>query len=288
MTDSQLLHHPDTHRLGKKDAKPPHAMLTEFVDFEQAAATIDVPANIINSSSSEGGAAEGVALAMYLNDREGDCTCAGVGNKLRVDSDDGTEVTDDDVQTVYVGVTGAEGGAFDPSTGNNDNGCVELDVLDWVTAKGIGGIKILGHAGVDPANDAQRRMALYLAGALYSGEQLSTDQQSQQIWEPGAAAAGSWGGHCTLHVDEYTELSSGLTIGGVPIPANIPGGFVFAIGTWGGYKPCAGTYIPFAYDELHAILTQQWLDRVKTDPVLSAIVDVSKLEAYFKTLQPEA
>lgn len=283
-----LLHDPDTHRLGKHDAKPPHAMLEEFVDFEKAGATVAVPANIINSSTTEGGPAEAIALAMYLNDREGDCTAAGIANKLRLDSNGETQVGDPDVQTVYVGVTGQEGAAFDPATGANDNGCNESDVLDWVTQKGIGPVKILGHAGVNPTNDKQRRMTLYLCGALYSGEQLSTDQQSQQIWEPGPAAAGSWGGHCTVHADEYTEIPAGLVIGGVPIPADIPGGFVFAIGTWASYKPCAGTYIPFAYDELHALLTQQWLDKVKADPVLSAIVDTAKLTAYFQTLQPES
>lgn len=285
---TEMLHHPDTHRLGKKDAAAPHAMAEEFIDFEQAEATILVPANIINSSTTTGGPAEAIQLAMYLNDKQGCCTCAGLGNKLRVDSNDSTEVTDDDVETVYVGVTGEEGAAYDPATGDNDNGCVEIDVLDWATTKGIGGVKILGHAGIKATNDQQRRMALYLLGALYSGEQLSTDQQTQQIWQPGKAPAGSWGGHCTIHVDEYTEIPDGLVIGGVPIPKDIPGGFAFAIGTWGAYKPCAGNYIPFAYDELHALFTQQWLDRVKTDPVLSKIVDVSKIEAFFKTLQPES
>lgn len=288
MTD--LIHDPATHFLGKQDAKPPHAHLSEFVDFEKAEATLDVPANIINSSTTDGGPAGAVQLAMYLNDREGDCTCAGVGNKLRLDSNDQTEVTDGDVQTVYVGVTGEEGAAYNPATGANDNGCAEVDVLDWVVQKGIGQVKALGHAYVNPTNDKQRRMALYLCGALYNGIQLSTDNQSQQIWEPGSAAAGSWGGHCTVSTDEYTEIpAGGLTIGGVPIPSlDTLGGFAFTVGTWGGYKPCAGSYIPFAFDELHVLLTRQWLDKVKADPVLSQIVDVAAVEAYFQTLQQES
>lgn len=285
---SDLVHDPSTHFLGKRDAKKPHAMLAEFVDFEKADATLDVPANIINSSLTDGGPAGAVQLAMYLNDREGDCTCAGIGNKLRTDSNDAEEVTDDDVQAVYVGVTGEEGAAYDPATGANDNGCAEIDVLDWVTQKGIGGVKILGHAYVNPTNDKQRRIALYLCGALYDGIQLSTDNQSQQIWEPGPAAAGSWGGHCVVTCDEYTEITPGLTIGGVPIPSDIPGGFAFAVETWGGYKPCAGTYIPFAFDELHAVLTQQWLDKVKADPTLSQIINVAAIEAYFQSLQQES
>lgn len=277
-----LIHDPETHFLGKQDAAPPHAMLTEFVDVERVEAEDDIPANIVNSMLPTG---VQIALAMYLNNNEGDCTIAGIGNTLRVVSDGEIAVSDDDCQTGYVAVTKEEGGAFNPSTGANDNGCVEVDVLDYATTTGIGGVKILGHAGINMRNEQEARVALYLTGSIYPGWALSTDQQSQPVWQPGKAQPGSWGGHCAPIFDWYTQIPSGLVIGGVPIAATF--GEVFSVGTWGGYKPCLGGakgFIPFACDEGHAILTQAWVDRNQGNPA----IDMPKLLAFFATLAPES
>lgn len=269
MTD--LLHHPDVHRLGKQDAKPPHAMLEEFVDFEMLDATDPLPANIVNSTDQTG---RTIALAMYLNDRQGDCTCAGAGNILRIDSDGQLQISDAAVETGYVAVTGEEGAAFNPATGANDNGCAELDVLDYWVKVGFGGDKLLGHAGVRVANIAQQRRALHLCGPLYPGYQLSTDQQSQPIWMPGPAAPGSWGGHCPPLVDWYTQIPPNLVIGGVPIAANL--GQILAFATWGALKPGTEPYIPFACDEVHALITDVWLKRNAGNPA----INMAALTAY--------
>lgn len=283
---AELIHSPDTHRLGKNEAKAPHAMLSEFVDVERVSAEEEIPANIVNSGlAADGSEGMTVALAMYLNDNEGDCTIAGVGNTLRVQSDGGTEVSDPDIQTGYVAVTKEEGAAYDPATGANDNGCVELDVLDYSTTVGIGGVKLVGHAGVKFSSETELRAALYLCGAIYPGWQLSTDQQSQPIWGPGNAAPGSWGGHCAPIFDWWTEIPSGLVIGGVPISTTL--GDVFNVGTWGAYKPCLGGpkgFTQFACDEAHVLLTEQWLARNQGSPY----IDQQKLAAYLKTLQPES
>lgn len=280
---AELIHSPDTHRLGKNEAKAPHAMLSEFVDVERVSAEEEIPANIVNSGlAADGSEGMTVALAMYLNDNEGDCTCAGIGNTYRVVSDGKIEIADDNVQTGYVAVTGKEGAAYDPATGQNDNGCAELDVLDYATTEGFGGVKVLGHAGVDMTNTLEARTALYLTGSLYIGAELSTDQQTQEIWTPGKAAAGSWGGHCPPLFDWYTQIPVGLTIGGVAIPSNL--GDILALGTWGAYKAATGSYVPFAVDEGHALFTQSWLDLHAENPA----INVSALTAYFKTLQPES
>lgn len=287
MTD-QLLHDPDTHRLGKADAKPPHADAEEFVDFEKAEAIVSVPANIINSASVRGGAPFSIPLAMYLNDREGDCTCAGAGNMKRVLSRGADAISDDTVQQGYVYTTKQEGAAFDPATGANDNGCVEIDVLDnWVKVPLFGG-GLLGHAAVNYRLQKRRRLALYLFGALYPGWQLSTDQQRQAIWAPGPARPGSWGGHCAPIFDDFTDLSvfPGRVINGVPIPSDIEE--ILSLGTWGGYKLARGSYVPWACDELHIPFLQDRVDSIATDPVLSQIVDEPKLRAYLATFQPES
>lgn len=276
---TSLLHDPETHRLGKLDAKPPHVMLEEFVDFEMLDATDPLPANIINSVDATG---KTIELAMYLNDNEGDCTCASAGNILRIDSDGALKLTDDQVQTGYVAVTGEEGAAFDPTTGANDNGCNEIDVLDYWVKTGFGANKLLGHAGIKVANIPQIRRALHLTGALYPGFQLSTDQQTQPIWEPGPAAAGSWGGHCPPLVDWYTEIPVSLAIGGVTIPASL--GQILAFATWGALKAATEPYIPFACDEVHALITDAWLKRNASNPA----INMAALTAYLKTLNSES
>lgn len=279
---TELLHDPDTQLLGKKEAVLNPRMIAEFLDIEKAQTALDIPANIINSTATAGGTPMSIALAMYLNDQEGDCTIAGVGNILRVDSNGQIQIADADVQTGYVDVTKIEGAAFDPSTKANDNGCVELDVLDYWVKVGVGGNKLLGHAGVKMTDDVQRRTVLHLCGPIYPGWQLSTDQQSQQIWQPGAAAAGSWGGHCAPICDEWTQLPSGLVIGGVAIDPSL--GCVFNVLTWQQYKACLLSYLAFACDEGHALITDAWVEKAKA----LGLIDEPALDAYLKTLQPEA
>lgn len=275
---TELLHDPATHRLGKADPKPPRAMMRDFIDVERVAATL--PANIVNSGLPAGG---GVPLAMYLNDTLGDCTCAGVANTLRVNSRGQRQLTDSDVQTAYVAVTTQEGDAYNPQTGANaDAGCVELDVLDYWVKTGIGGDRLVGHAGVDMHNPVEVRTVLYLCGSVYPGWALSTDQQSQQIWQPGPAAAGSWGGHCAPIFDWWTQIPPGLVIGGVPIAGNL--GQVLDVGTWSQYKPVLPSYLPFAADEGHAIITDAWLAANASNPA----VNMAALTAYLKTLRPES
>src|SRR4051812_13096396 len=64
---------------------------------------------------------------MYLNDRIGDCTCAGAGHIIQAESTYGQgstqTVSDNDVLTAYEAVSG-----YDPSTGANDDGAVMQDV----------------------------------------------------------------------------------------------------------------------------------------------------------------
>ncbi len=270
-------HDPAVRLLGKREAKKPHAMLREFVDIEKAARHL--PANIVNSATPHG-AAMSVALAMYLNDQEGDCVAAAVGNLLRVNSRGSVQITDSAVQAAYVAVTGIEGAAYDPSTGANDNGCYPLDMLDYWVSPGIGGDKLLGHAGVDMTNQLEVRTALWMCGGIYPGWQLSTDQQSQQVWQPGPASPGSWGGHCAIVTDWWTQVPVGLTIGSVPIPQT-PGGAILAIGTWGMYQPALPSFVPWAADEGHALITDAFLKAHKR------FIDQAKLQAYLKTLQPE-
>src|SRR3954470_7477044 len=79
---------------------------------------------------------------MYLNDRIGDCTCAGAGHIIQSASTYGQgqtiTISDDDVLRAYIANSG-----YDPRTGANDNGAVMQDVLNYWRKEGIGGHKIL-------------------------------------------------------------------------------------------------------------------------------------------------
>src|SRR6185295_7357061 len=66
---------------------------------------------------------------MLANDRLGDCTCAAAGHFIEEwTANASTEIvpSDTDIITAYSAVSG-----YDPQTGANDNGAVELDVLNY-------------------------------------------------------------------------------------------------------------------------------------------------------------
>jgi hypothetical protein len=268
----QLLHHPETHRLGKADPKAPHMAFHELVDMEKLGATITVPANIINSSTTDGGPAEAIQLGMHLNDTRGCCTVAGIADEVQVSTNGETNPPDEEVETGYEAITGQEGAAYSPGPpAVNDNGCAEVDVLDYYSKNPMSGLEIVAHASVNMFNPVERRMALYLTGSLYPGWQLSTDQQSQPIWQKATAPAGSWGGHCAVIFDDYTEIPAGLVIGGVPIDQSLEA--VFAVGTWAQYKPClaatANGFIRFACDEGHALFLPSTVQKLQAWGVIN-------------------
>lgn len=248
---TSLLHDPTTHRLGKLAPKPPRLRIARYVDVERALP--QAPTTIDNS---HGGT---IPLAMYLNDREGDCTCAAVGNTLRVNSGGAQQLADADIQTAYVAVTGQEGAAYNPATGANDNGCAEIDVLDYWASTGIGGDKLLGHAGVDMTNPDEIRVVCWLFGSVYLGVQLTVAQQSQAVWDYVAGSAG-WGGHAVPLLDLNPNR----------------------VGTWGAYKQVTDAFIALQADEGHALITQAWLNANQSNPLVNAqalAADLSLLQA---------
>ena len=254
-----LIHDPATHHLGKGKAKPPRLSIAKYLDVEAALA--QAPANVVNSKN------QSIALAMYMNDTLGDCTCAGIGNTLRVNSQGQQELADSDVESAYVAVTTEEGDAYDPATGANaDAGCAEIDVLDYWVKTGVGGDKLAGHAGVDMKNADEVKAVCYLFGSIYPGWQLSTAQQSQQVWDVDKShdgKPGSWGGHCAPIFDILTDAAW--------------------LGTWGAYKQTTLAFIPYYADEGHALITDAWL----RDNQSNSLVNTSALTQDLADLSPE-
>ncbi len=170
------------------------------------------------------------AWPMFLNDKLGDCTCAAAGHMLeswsRAAGGSVVVVADSDVFKAYEHVSG-----YNPRTGQNDNGAVELDVLKYWRRTGIGGHKIRGFVSVEPSNAAHIRQAAYLFGGVYIGLALPASAQGQAVWTVpsggarGRGAPGSWGGHA-VNVIGYD--AQGLTVITWGAPLRMTWAFWFA------------------------------------------------------------
>jgi len=72
---------------------------------------------------------------------------------------------------------------YDPATGANDNGAVELDVLNQWRQVGIGGHKIGAFVAVSPSDAREVKEAIYLFGGVYIGISLPLAWQGQSAWK---------------------------------------------------------------------------------------------------------
>jgi len=240
-----------TVKMGRKltVARGPRLLLKNYLDM-----SVLPPAPDCDFTS----AARSGLADVLLNDRYGDCTCAGVGHGLDVIVSNAgvpTRITDAQVLALYEAACG-----FDPNDPSTDQGGDELTVLDYVAEHGIDGKglhQILGSILVDACDKAEVRWAQWALGNLYMGESMP---------------------------DEYVDLmpaADGFTwdLEGQPNPEN---GHCFIgagsndkgilIATWGliGLQ----TYEALAYyatqprmGELHAMVTKEWINAAsKTTP----------------------
>lgn len=135
-----------------------------------------------------------------LNDTLGDCTCAEIGHQIQVwTAANKNMVTPSDaaVVAVYSAVSG-----YDPATGQNDDGCYIIDVLNYCRNTGMGGDKIFAFAEIQPWMQDHLKKAIFLFGGIDIGIDLPIDAQTQVIWDVdhttdfnGSGAPNSWGGH---------------------------------------------------------------------------------------------
>ena len=142
---------------------------------------------------------------MMVNDQIGDCTIASAGHAIQTwSAQNGSEVTLDDsaIVAAYSAVSG-----YDPTTGANDNGAVELDVLNYWRNTGIGGRKLGAYAAVMPSSASEVKEAIWLMGGVYMGVALPAAVQGRPRWLiPNSHwqrrlpqwQPGSWGGHAVF------------------------------------------------------------------------------------------
>jgi hypothetical protein len=189
---------------------------------------------------------------MLANDRLGDCTiaCAGHLEMLwRANVGSSFIPTDDQIIAAYSAITG-----YDPDTGDNDNGAVEIDVLNYWRKTGIADHKIVAYMAVDhkpPFIQKQFQQALDLFGGVYLGINMPSAWQDATEWrdlpdQKGINAPGSWGGHAVPAVAYDAEGVIVITWG-APLKM-----------TWGALTDYC--------DEAYAIVTQDWINAFGKSP----------------------
>lgn len=206
---------------------------------------------------------------MYLNDQIGNCTCACVGHEIQAwTAYSGTEcsVTDHDVLKMYEAVSG-----YNPETGDNDNGAVVQDVLEYWRTHGIAGHKIRAYAelsGID--NFHAVRTALDLFGTVYLGVQVPQSAMEQfDNGEPWSVVSGSpiEGGHA------------------VPLQKfNADGNDRLEVVTWGRLQPLTMKWFSTYVEEAWVIITDDWLN---ANGRTVEGLDLAQLEADFSDLTGE-
>ena len=195
------------------------------------------------------------AWGMMENDQIGDCTCAAAGHLIMEWTANAGKkmVTPSDKQIVaaYSSVTG-----YNPTTGANDNGAVEIDVLNYWRQTGIAGHKIGAYVALEPANHNHIMDSVYVFEGCYIGLQLPISAQAQttnhHTWSvpPGGTTGdgkpGSWGGHA---VPVVAYDSRGVTVV-----------------TWGDLQKMTWSFWEAYCEEAYAILSHDYMTKKKTSP----------------------
>jgi hypothetical protein len=192
---------------------------------------------------------------MMENDQLGDCTCAAAGHLIMEwTANAGKKMvtpTDKQIVAAYSAITG-----YNPATGANDNGAVEIDVLNYWRQSGIAKHKIGAYVALEPSNHIHIMDSVYIFEGCYIGLQLPVSAQAQvqnhQPWSvpPGGPTGdgkpGSWGGHA------------------VPVVAYDARGVTVV--TWGALQAMTWSFWEAYCDEAFAIISTDYLDDKQESP----------------------
>lgn len=145
---------------------------------------------------------------MMKNDTIGDCGIAGPAHMIQTMTNNiGNEfvIPDDIIVQIYSDISG-----YNPTTGENDNGVVLLDVLNYWRNTGFSGHKIGGYVKLNTSLLDSVKAAIFLFGGILTGMALPISAQGQSEWQmngsglSGNNAPYSWGGHCVPY-EAYTD-----------------------------------------------------------------------------------
>jgi hypothetical protein len=192
---------------------------------------------------------------MMDNDQIGDCTCAAAGHLLMEWTANAKSKmftpSDKQIVAAYSAITG-----YNPSTGANDNGAVEIDVLNYWRQSGIAAHKISAYVALEPGNHTHIMDSVYIFGGCYIGLQLPISAQAQtqnnQPWSvppqgtTGDGQPGSWGGHA-VPVVAYDERT-------------------LTVVTWGALQTMTWGFWEAYCEEAYALLSPDYLTGKQVSP----------------------
>ncbi len=149
---------------------------------------------------------------VMLNDRLGDCTCAGAYHAMQLWSFHGRSMIltepDSMVEAMYEAVS-----AYQPGNPSTDNGAVEQDVMTYWFRSGVpiaegshggqpGRSKLISFHEVDPRNLNDVKNVINWCGCVYIGFNVPAWMESgsdiSAPWDDAGKDASSVGGHCVI------------------------------------------------------------------------------------------
>jgi hypothetical protein len=247
-------------KLGKH-APTPDPRTLMFASYVTAALPAPPPA--LNLATKVKG-----SWGMMDNDQIGDCTCAAAGHLIMewTASAQSKMVTPTVAQIVaaYSAITG-----YNPTTGANDNGAQEIDVLNYWRQTGIAGHKIQAFVALEPSNHTHIMDGCWIFGGCYIGLALPKTAQAQtqnnQPWSvtavgtTGDGKPGSWGGHA-VPVVAYDARS-------------------LTVVTWGALQTMTWGFWAAYCDEAYAILSPDYLAQKAGQTVAPSGFNLAQLQA---------
>ncbi len=147
----------------------------------------------------------GIEFGLYTNDQFGVCGPTSVANSRRlITANLKGQMQAPSLDDVYDLYRRSGNPNFNPALSANDprqdDGGVNLqEMLQAVNAKGIGGVRCLAFAAVDPSNIEELKAAIGIFGFVLFGVTLQTAQQLQtpsHVWD--YLPTRLWGGHAIL------------------------------------------------------------------------------------------
>lgn len=250
-------------KLGRSEKSPaPKIKLRDFVDVDLAARHLPVP---LEQTVDYTGLI--ASWPMFLNDRLGDCTCAGAAHAVQTYAamvGDPFTVEDRDVERMY------EASGYDPSqtdaNGENptDQGWTLQAAAEYLQHAGLqGDPNIVAAAEVTLHDEEEEQVALELFGCLYEGFECpeSALQQAQE-GKPWTVVNGSQiaGGHCVIR-PKSVFAQTGYHV------------------SWGILIPATDEFDKEYFDEYQVLVPKEWEAKLPAHLLELGIVDFSKLSS---------
>jgi hypothetical protein len=174
---------------------------------------------------------------MYDNDSIGDCTCAAAGHLIEAWSGSAGALTVPATSAIVAAYSAISG--YDPTTGANDNGAAEQDVLAYWTQTGIAGNQLAAWAPIQPSDFPTLKQAIWLFGGVYLG--IEVRQSAEQQFEAGRP----W---------DYASPWFNPVEGFHAIPILGYDADYFYVCTWGAIQPATPAFVSGYADEAYALV----------------------------------